>query len=94
MYKTLTKSDFRDAFVRMGRKNNFSYDGLSALYDYLEEIQYGELDVIDLCCNFIEYNSLSDFQEYYDDVYKSIDDIADKTIVIPIDDERFIIQCF
>ena len=58
--QTVTESDFRDAFQAI-RPDNFTYEGLGALYDYLWELseQMGEafeLDVIALCCDFTEYS--------------------------------------
>ena len=48
-------SQFRDEFHRAGRKDQFSYDGLELLFDYLEEIDSAsELDVIALCCDYNE----------------------------------------
>jgi len=94
MYQTITKSDFRNAFVTMDRQNQFSYEGLGVLYDYLDEIGYGNLDVIELCCDFTEYKSVKDFQEDYGEEYETLDDIKRMTIVLPIDSERFIIQAF
>jgi len=43
----------------MNRKTNFSYEGLEILFEYLEELEEGtdqeiELDVIALCCDFSE----------------------------------------
>lgn len=54
-----TASQFRDEFHRAGRKDQFSYEGLGLLFDYLEqyEADTGEeikLDVIALCCEFSE----------------------------------------
>ena len=59
MKTTIDLYDFRDAFYRMGRKTNFSYEGLEILFEYLEELEEGtdqeiELDVIALCCDFSE----------------------------------------
>jgi hypothetical protein len=61
MKKSVNFSDFADAFQAI-RPDNFSYSGLQALFDYLEEIEAGqgeelELDVIALCCEFSEYSS-------------------------------------
>ena len=58
--QTVTESDFRDAFQAI-RPDNFTYEGLGALYEYLESMseQMGEafeLDVIALCCDFTEYS--------------------------------------
>ena len=55
MKTTLSVYDFRDAFVRAGRKDQFSYDALGLIYDYLEEIDSDyDLDVIGLCCELSE----------------------------------------
>jgi hypothetical protein len=59
MKTTINLNQFRDAFYRMGRKTNFSYEGLEILFEYLEELEEGtdqeiELDVIALCCDFSE----------------------------------------
>lgn len=93
----LSKNEFRDEFLKMGRDNQFSYKGLTALYDYLDEfhdeIPY-ELDVIEICCNFTEYDSLQDFNKDYSREYENIDEILDDTEVVRIDDNRFIIQNF
>ena len=99
MKRTITESDFLQAFVDYGRKDNFSRDGLVALYNYLEEFSEGtgvevELDVIGICCDFSEYENIKEFQEHYGDEYKTLEDIEERTIVIPIDNKRFIIQDF
>lgn len=53
---TVTESMFHDAFHKMGRGDQFSYDGRSTLFDWLEENASpdDELDVIALCCEFSE----------------------------------------
>ena len=56
MYLTIDHaSQFRDQFNQAGRGDQFSYEALNMLYEYLEEVdpQY-ELDVIALCCDYIE----------------------------------------
>lgn len=59
MHITINKSQFRDAFHRAGRKDQFSYEALGLLFDYLEDcgdatgLDY-ELDVIAICCEFCE----------------------------------------
>ena len=60
MKQTINSCDFVDAFRAHGRQNQFSYDGLHALFDYLEEMEDAmgeemELDVIALCCDFSEF---------------------------------------
>lgn len=71
MKQTITRSDFIDAFRNAGREDNFSYAGLCALYDWLEDLgeetgQECELDVIALCCEFSEYGSALEACENYD----------------------------
>lgn len=58
MKNTVSFYDFRNAFSAM-RPGNFSHDGLKVLFDYLEQYEEDtgaelELDVIGLCCDFIE----------------------------------------
>ena len=54
----ISQYDFRRAFQEC-RPDNFSYDGLKVLFEYLEEYEMDigeelELDVIGLCCDFAE----------------------------------------
>ena len=104
MKQTINEYQFKDAFQKC-RPDNFSYEGLTALYDYLEQYeedtgQEMELDVIAICCEFTEYEDLKEFQGiYYDDIkgdkYKTLEEIEEETIVIPIEGtEGFIIQDF
>jgi hypothetical protein len=39
MKQTVNIYTFREAFNRMGRGSQFSYEGLSLLFDYLEECE-------------------------------------------------------
>ena len=62
MKQTINSFEFVDAFRAHGRQNQFSYDGLRALFEYLEEMEDGmreemELDVIALCCDYSEFSS-------------------------------------
>ena len=104
MYRTINEYEFEQAFKNMDR-DNFSYDGYRALYEFLDEICSSddkgfELDVIGICCDFTEYEDLKEFQkEYYDNVagdkFKTIEEIEEETIVIRIEDsDSFIIQDF
>ena len=98
MKTTVTVTTFVDAF-RALRPDNFSNDGLQALFSYLEEYETDtgeelELDVIALCCDFAEYQNLEEFQRDYSDEYQTIDEIEEDTTVIMINHESFIIQIF
>ena len=88
--------DFERAFKNFER-DNFSYDGLKALFEYLEEYEEDtgeevELDVIALCCDYMEYDSLKEYNDDYGTKYSEIDTIQDDTTLIKIDDNSFIIQ--
>ena len=96
MKQSINEYQFINAF---SDTSNFSYAGLSALYDYLEQLEDDigeeiELDVIALCCGFAEYDSLEEFQADYSEDYQTIGDIESDTTVIMIDDDSFIIQQF
>ena len=98
MKKTINVYQFQDAFVDYGRKDNFSYEGLEALFEYLTEIEDDtgnefELDVIGLCCDYTEYERIDEFNSDYGKEYGSMNEIDD-TIVIPINDKSFIVACF
>ena len=48
-------SQFRDQFYAMNRQDQFSFEALGLLYDYIEEISPDSgLDVIALCCEYAE----------------------------------------
>ena len=52
-------SQFREAFRLAGRMDQFSYEGLEVLFDYLENLSEDtgepiELDVVALCCEYYE----------------------------------------
>ena len=71
MKQTINFYQFAEQFQAV-RPNNFSREGLIALWEYLEEWEEStgeemEFDVIALCCDFIEYESLADYQQDYSD---------------------------
>jgi hypothetical protein len=68
MKTSVSVSDFRDAFNAL-RPDNFSYEGLGVLFEYLEEYEDScgvevELDVIAICCDFNE-DHWSDIADNY-----------------------------
>ena len=63
MYQTVNFTDFHTAFNQL-RPDNFSYEGLRALFEHCEEYERDtgepvELDVIALCCDVTEDKPLS-----------------------------------
>jgi len=96
MKTTVSQTDFVDAFKKM-RPSNFSYEGLIALYDYLENFEEDtdkeiELDVIAFCCDYSEWDNLEEYKKSYSSI-NSIDDIQSVTSYISIPNtQRFITQ--
>ena len=95
MKQTINEFDFKNEFKKI-RPENFSYDGLTALYDYL--IQYEEdcdteleFDPIAYCCEFTEYENFKEIKQNYD--VKTLKELEEKTSIIKIPNtERLIIQ--
>jgi hypothetical protein len=87
MYHTIDRFGFRNAFEIM-RPNQFSYHALDALFDHLEQWEEDtgeeiELDVIAICCDYCEYDSIRDAAEAYG---ISVTDRQDD----PLDDEALV----
>lgn len=98
-----TASQFIDEFSQYNRLDNFSEEGLIALFDYLDMLSddIGEplqLDVIGLCCEFSEFD-IDDLKDSYDMLdgltnEQAIERLQDYTTVIGVDKRTFIIQEF
>jgi len=69
MYTHVSEFDFIDTFDAV-RKNQFSYGALKALYSYYEDLEESigepiEFDVIAICCEWAEYESIEDVCRAY-----------------------------
>ena len=90
MIHTVNEFEFRDRFANSDTyKNNFTYDALTALFEYLEEYEDStgeqlEFDMVSLCCEWSEYENLEELQEDYQDI-KTLEDLKEKTEVIEFD---------
>jgi hypothetical protein len=67
--KTLNVNDFRNEFADYGRGDQFSYEGLGALFNEVDNIAEEsdspfEMDVIALCCDYTEYTEDGLVDEY------------------------------
>ena len=83
-----TPSQFRDEFQSYGRGDQFSYNAFEALFDYYVDMAEGcgkpfEMDVIGICCDWTEYDTMQEAAEYYD-----IDEDIDR------DDDDAILEWF
>jgi len=99
MKQTVHFEDFRNNFQAV-RPNNFSYEGLAALFDYFEQYENDtgeelDLDVIATCCEYTEYKTLEDFNKDYGKDYKLVEEIDEDTRFVKIPNSTgFIIQNF
>ena len=89
----VTLSYFMDRFNEV-RPKNFSYEGLEALYNYLEQLSEDigediELDVIAICCEYAEYDSLEEVLKDYN--LETRQELEDNTVVIDIPDSKALI---
>jgi len=85
MFTYVTENEFINAFQEL-RPNKFSYDGLKALYEYFEEYEDStgekiELDVIAICCEHSEYESIEEFNNAYGKEW-TLEELQDHTQVI------------
>jgi hypothetical protein len=100
MKKTINIYDFRQEFINYDRQNYFSYEGQKALFEYLEDFEDStgteyELNVVDLCYEYTEYKDQAEFWKDYDEEkYQTIEDIEERTYVISVGEEGFIIRDF
>ena len=109
MYQTINVYDFRDAFTLANRKDQFSYEGLGILFDFLEDYedqtgQSYELDVIALCCDYCEdtfedvaknYNiDISECEDAEEIRQTVLDYLNDETMVCGHDDDIVVYACF
>ena len=102
MYDTVNFNQFNDWFTRSGSyKDNFSYEGRKALFDYLEELEddTGEkikFDPIALCSEYSEYENFKELKDNYDnDEITNLETLRDFTTVIEIENsDKFIISDF
>lgn len=96
MKQTVNFDQFQDAFKNMGRGNQFSREGLRALFEYLEEYESStgeeiELDVVALCCDYSEDSIEQVLKDYS---LETLEEIQDRTTVIQVDDETIIYGAF
>lgn len=77
--QTLNVYQFRDAFMQSSRKDQFSYEALTAIFEYLEEYSDStgepvELDIVGICCEWSEMTWKEIAQCYDVDLSQCTDD--------------------
>ena len=102
IYQTVNKHQFIDAFKSWDTyANNFSYEGLDLLYDWIIESDENiELDVVALCCGFME-SDVTTIQHDYAlpknvvntdlDFELVMEYLQDNTIVVGVTEQKTIV---
>ena len=86
MIMTLTEHDFINLTNKFSQhKDNFSYEGKKALFEYLQEYEHDtgeqlEFDYIALCCDYSEYETEQDLLQEYQS--SSLENLRDNTEII------------
>lgn len=86
MKTSLNQSEFIDAFRDYDRYDQFGYDALCSLFDYLEEMETDtgeeiELDVIALCCDY-SVDTVSDIASSYNIEISDMDEDETRDAVL------------
>lgn len=90
MYQTVNFNIFHAAFKAI-RPDSFSYEGLKALFEYLEQYEEDsgvpiKLHVIELCCEFSEMTD-SEFREQYEG-----EPLEHDRVVCALDNGNFLVR--
>lgn len=96
--KSFDLYDFRREFERYDRGNNFSDEGLEELFDYYDSFpEPYELDVIEICCNWTEYETLEDFAKAYMDEsdFEGLEEYEKKDLIFEeLDNNTYYIKLY
>ena len=83
---TVNQSKFMDAFHALNRYEQFGYDALVSLFDYMEQLEEDtgeemELDVIALCCDY-SVDTVEDVAGNYDIDVADMDEDEARSVVL------------
>lgn len=97
MKTTVNQSEFIDSFRRYDRYDQFGYDALVSLFEYMEQLEEDtgeemELDVIALCCDYsVDY--VEDIAENYSiDIADMDDDEARSAVLEYLQDNTSVVD--
>jgi predicted ArsR family transcriptional regulator len=109
IYTQVTKSSFIDAFKLSSRKDQFSYEALEAIFEYLEDYSNDtgenvELDIVAICCEWVEMTWQEVADQYNVDLSQCTDDderidaveeyLQDETHSVRLSDDSFVFVSF
>ena len=91
--------ELRHEFQSYGRGEQFSRQGFDALFKYLDEFSEDvgrdiRLDVIALCCEWSEYDSIEEACDQYSDDIQTLDDLNDHTLLLFLDNGGLMVRDF
>lgn len=88
MFITLTTSQAAD-MLNQDKNNGFTYAGARALVEFIESIENEtdpiELDLVELRCNYSQYESFQDWAEEY--FGEAVHDLVEQGHIDSIEDE-------
>lgn len=91
IYTQLTKERFIDAMQNI-RKNQLSYDALSAIYEYMEDVSEDaniEFDPIEIFCTYTEYEN--EEEALKDLKYENIDEMESFNFILRTDNNTIVL---
>lgn len=107
IYTRIGKYGMLDAFRKYGRlktsetHGNFTEEAVEELFNYYDELENYELDVIGICCEWTQYDDIDEVKEAYldtkqetydsDDVFEYLED---NTYHIVLDDDSILVRDF
>ena len=89
-------SQFADEFHKYNRGDQFSYEALGAMFTYFEDLSedIGEdmqLDVIAICCEYMEYNTVAEALADYDHI-DTLEELYDNMYAIELPSGGLVVQ--
>ena len=96
MKQSVNFSAFVDAFHAFDRYENFGYDGLRIIFDYLEEYEEDtgeelELDVIAICCDYNMMDIATIASEYRIDIEGMDDEEKHDAVIEYLNDNTSVV---
>lgn len=93
---TVTESMFRSQFYSCGRGEQFSYEALGLLFEYIEQYESDtgeeqELDVIEICCSFSEDSAIDVASNYNIDIDGLDDDEIEEAVESYLEDNTQVV---
>lgn len=96
LYERYDFSLFESRFRDYSRQDQFSNDGLWALFEYLTQLAEDtghpiEIDVIGLCCDWVEASAVEICDDYD---YDNVSQIQCDTVAVELDNGNYLYQNF